>query len=123
MATRILVVESSKDVRSVVGEILRAFGWETVETQSASQALEALAQDDSGIAGVVSDVDIDDRAGSQLASELRRMAGVPVLLLGDDRSSPEALPSGVAYLRKPFTVQRLVDAVRQSMPTLAPNPT
>jgi len=108
------VVEDDPSVLKGLERLLRAWGYDVRAYRSAREFL-----DDAGtaVACVVVDVQMPGQTGLQLQAELNRGGRrVPVVFItghGDANAQQEALAGGaVAFLKKPFTDQDLLKAVR-----------
>ena len=103
-------------MRRAVGRLLRHAGY-TVE--EAADGLAAMARLDDGAAVdvVVSDVQMPRVNGLELARELRiTRPALPVLLMtGYMPDAMGAVPAGVALIAKPFTSERLLDALERCL--------
>jgi two-component system sensor histidine kinase/response regulator len=117
---RTLVVDDHPVNRRVLADMLRWGGSEVLEAESVGEALEALRRShkaDARIALVVSDVQMPERDGFDLAAEMRsdaqlRQAGIMLLTSagrpGDGQKCRELGVS--AYMQKPVSRVELVEA-------------
>ena len=122
---RILVVEDEPAVREAAVRALEEAGFEVVQAADLPQALEALASGAQELTLVLSDIVLPSGRGfevERLAAELR--PELPVLLMsgyarelvfGEGRQ-----PGQRAVLQKPFTPEKLVQAVLAALPEHAP---
>ena len=117
---RILLVEDDPVVRNLTGEILIGIGYavESVETAQAAEELFELQQGKFDLLFI--DVMLPDRNGIDLADVLRKQnAGLPVLMFSGHSDEQVDLArivnNGFCYLRKPFSLKKLLDAVQQSL--------
>jgi PAS domain S-box-containing protein len=115
----VLVVEDDPDVRATASFMLRDLGYAVREASTARAAL-ALLESEAAVNLVFSDVIMPDgMSGIELARELSvRRPGLPVLLTSGytaQRVVPEALASGLRFLRKPYTQTDLSLMVRASL--------
>lgn len=111
-APRVLIVDDEPSVRMVARLMLERTGHAVEE---AGDAAGAVSRIESGPlpAVVLLDVTLPDRPGTDLVSELRRLA--PDVRIVLTSGLPEdAVPNHGAdsYLHKPFTKEQLVTAVR-----------
>ena len=100
--------------------LLRAWGYDVRACRSAREFLD---QSNEPVACVVVDVHMPGQTGLQLQAELSREGRrVPVVFItghGDASAQQEAMSGGaVAFLKKPFTDQALLNAVRQAIQPL-----
>ena len=122
---RILVVEDNAEVRMFVEMTLRDAGFEVRGVASCAAAEAALR--DGGVAGIVLDWMLPDRAGIDLCRAMRRKGdATPVLMLtarGDVEDRVAGLDAGADdYLKKPFAAAELrarVKALVRRGPRLA----
>ena len=111
----ILLVEDEPAVRSLVGRMLAAHGYDVVESPDPAHALERFADETFMPDLVVTDLVMPGMGGGALAERLTELRpGLRVLFIsgysgGADWDSPHAL------LPKPFTAAELTGAVRQAL--------
>ncbi len=114
----VLVVEDDPFVRDVVARALRRAGYRVLVSESCAEALEVVEREVVRVQIVVSDVVLPGRNGRELVEELRRRSGGELRALyisgytHDVISRHGVLDSGVAFLPKPFTAERLLARVR-----------
>ena len=114
---RVLLVEDEPAVRRLMATVLQEHGYSVLEAPSGDDALAALADSPQSIDLLVTDVVMPGLDGPTLAARLRQgSADLRVLLVsGHPR---DRLPEGIeespdmAFLRKPFGVRDLAQAVR-----------
>lgn len=120
-ATRVLVAEDSDDTRAVVAAILRDDGFEVVEARSGIELLNQLGVGDDpaegGIDLVISDVRMPKLDGIEALAKARKAAlNTPFILMsayggrGAQQRAREL--RAVMFLKKPFSLFELRDAVR-----------
>jgi two-component system cell cycle response regulator DivK len=108
----ILYVEDNKENRLLVRRVLEAEGYAVIEAESATQALELLAQ---GVPNLIlMDINMPEIDGYTLTARLRqnpKMHGVPIIAMtanvmrGDRERTMEAGCDG--YIQKPIDVDLL----------------
>ena len=113
----VLVVEDNALVRFVARETLEAAGYTVIEARDGAQGLAIAQATAEAIDLIVTDIVMPNLGGWDLLGELRALRpGLRVLLTSgfDDSAdaSPELLPPGTAFLRKPFTPEDLLGQVR-----------
>jgi PAS domain S-box-containing protein len=116
----VLLVEDEADLRAHGAEALRDIGCRVIEAGDGSSALnalrDALRHDGGGIDMLVSDIGLPGGLnGHQLADAARDMLpDLPILLVTGYTAAMDSpgLPSGMAYLPKPFTLEALTTRVR-----------
>jgi len=116
-APLVCVVEDDPSVLKGLERLLRAWGYDVQLCRSAREFLDRAA---APIACVVVDVHMPGQTGLQLQAELNREGRrVPVVFItghGDAGAQQKALSGGaVAFLKKPFTDQDLLKAIRQAI--------
>jgi two-component system, cell cycle sensor histidine kinase and response regulator CckA len=115
----ILVVEDEATVRNVVVRSLRSRGYEVLEAKDGEDALLVAERHNAPVHLVVTDVVMPHMNGTELFHHLRRWyPRMRVLFIsGYARSAipPEAFEEGkgAAFLAKPFTIEQLLNEVRQ----------
>jgi CheY-like chemotaxis protein len=117
---KVLIVDDTNTLRSLVQIYLLAHGWEFAEAQDGAQGLEkvrALRPD-----VVISDVRMPVMDGFELCAAIRSdpaLRHIPVVLLtmlGDDASRERGrLVGATAFLTKPISPEKLRDAVRAAV--------
>jgi CheY-like chemotaxis protein len=114
----VLVVEDESAVRRFVRRALERKGFEILEAADGGEALELMESHRGGVDAVVTDVDMPQMSGLDLARELaRRHPETPVLFLTgsscDLLDDPEAQEKLGHFLQKPFTEEAIVDELRR----------
>ena len=116
----VLVVDDERNVREAVSKILTRVGYTVLVAASGSEALQLVRGRAPQLKLVLTDVVMSGMGGVELAWELRKeMPDVKVLLMSG-YSESEVLRHGVrtqtmTLLRKPFTMEELVQAVGDSL--------
>lgn len=107
-ALRILVVEDEPDALQATLELLKALGHWGAGLSSAELALDRYL--DGAFDAVVTDVGLPGLSGRDLADILSRTAPVPIVF-ATGQSAPAALPPHSVWLRKPYTLAQMHDAL------------
>ena len=113
----ILVVDDEYSVRDTASRLLRAMDFNVISAEDGTQALIRAAENRDRIRGVLTDIHMPHVDGITLAQALCKMlpdVGI-VVMSGrlEDREAAELRRLGVrALLNKPFTRQKLVEALR-----------
>lgn len=117
---RILVVDDEPMIRSFVREILEDAGYTVVEAGCIDAAFLLLAGDH--IRLVISDIELPDGNGLELAATVRRKWPDKRLVVMSARTLPlpDQLPQSAVMLCKPFSEERLLAVVRSTL-CAAPN--
>jgi signal transduction histidine kinase/ActR/RegA family two-component response regulator len=116
----ILLVEDEPAIRRASRRALQGKGYSTVEAADGEEALEIFRQHSDSISLIISDLVMPKLGGRQLAAALRE-AGSTVPILFTSGYSPgsgleeQALPPGVAFLMKPWSLSDLFGRVREML--------
>ncbi len=113
MANLILAVDDSPSMRQMVGQTLRAAGYDVIEAADGVEALEVAKKQVVDL--VITDVNMPNMDGITLVAQLRALASyrlVPLLLLTTE-SSPERKQQGkqagaTGWMVKPFNPDQLL---------------
>lgn len=113
----ILVVEDDPAVRVVLRETLLRHGFLVLEAKDGSEALEIVRQAGSRPDALVTDLMMPITGGRELVTLLKQQYGAfPVLYISgyteEAGMSESVLEPGAILLTKPFSMQRLVEALR-----------
>ena len=112
------VVDDDVSMREAIGWVLRSNGWRTKTFASATAFLEAGT--DPRPDCIVLDVRMPGMNGLELQRRLAEMAGTPPIIVVSahltERLEKQMLSAGaIACLRKPFTEETLLQAVRRAL--------
>jgi two-component system, cell cycle sensor histidine kinase and response regulator CckA len=112
-ATTVLVIEPEAGVRELIGEILEIHGYHVLTARDLDEALAVSVRHQGAIALVVADLLSPGVSAEGFLHRLGpdRSSAKVIYLSGDLENTVEesrGLPSGRAYLHKPFTVDALV---------------
>lgn len=105
---KLLVVEDSPFVRTIMGVILREY--RLVFASGEKEARRFLLQH-ADLSMVISDCQLDDGDGVAFLKSVRLERGVPILLISGSRM-PE-ISNNLPFLAKPFYPQQLKDTVQE----------
>jgi CheY-like chemotaxis protein len=110
----VLLVEDDADIRDIVQDVLEAEGFDVVPASHGKQALDFLDEVRSGTppALVILDMMMPLVDGRHVLEALRsdeRLASIPVVVMS--AISHEKPVGAAAFLRKPFSLDRLFEAV------------
>ncbi|GGK37273.1 cell cycle histidine kinase CckA [Salinarimonas ramus] len=116
----VLLVEDEDPVRAVNSRALKARGYTVLEAASGVEALEAIAEAETPVDIVVSDVVMPEMDGPSLLRELRKThPDLKVIFVSGyaEDAFKKNLPEGeeFAFLPKPFTLKQLVETVKETM--------
>ncbi len=112
----ILLVEDEESVRALVRQVLKRKGYNVLEAEHVSQALQICREHGGEIHLVVTDVVMPEMSGRDLATQLTALRPhMKVLYMSgytDDATLRHGiLPRGTSFLQKPFTPEVLVRAI------------
>lgn len=116
----ILLVEDNSAVRTVAARILREEGYQVIEASVPSEARQKYLGGSERINLLLSDINMPELSGPELADELTGHApGLRVLFMSgySEKKVGEPSPStaGAHYLEKPFSPESLSRAVRAAL--------
>ena len=114
----ILVVDDEPGVRQLACRILEDHGYHTLQAGDGSEALELLGRAAESVAMVLTDIRMPSVSGLELERMMRaRWPSIPVLLMSGETTqewiTQVIRDRALHMLRKPFTVEVLLDAVRE----------
>jgi len=111
---RVLIVDDSRTMRSIIGRTVKELGFEIIEASNGRQALEQLAHQGAVELGMV-DWNMPEMSGLEFVEAVRKQpAFAPMKLMmvttaADAEHVSRALEAGAdEYLMKPFTRDMLV---------------
>ena len=112
----ILVIDDNDDVRSIVTDVLRNFGFAVREAASGDSAIQMVLAEKPDL--IISDVRMPGMDGHHLLNAIRDLqstAAIPFILMTGSGSHDDfrrGMVSGADdYLQKPFTPDDLIEAV------------
>jgi len=113
----VLVVEDEDSVRAIATVALRAAGYQVLEATNGEHALRVLADYDSPVDLVVTDVIMPAMNGRELAAALKIIRPESKILYTSGYTDDSMVLQGVlthnlAFLQKPFTPRKLAQKVR-----------
>ncbi len=114
----VLVVEDDFEIRTLISEFLRKYGYTVLEAAHADEALQLSAQHATSIHLLVTDVILPQVNGQTLAMRLRTVHPETRVLYISGYTAPMImhrglLAVGAAFLQKPFTPDTLARKVRE----------
>jgi Response regulator containing CheY-like receiver, AAA-type ATPase, and DNA-binding domains len=112
----ILLVDDEESVRAIVTKILSRHGHKVIEAEHGADALRLAADYKDRIDLLITDMYMPGLRGPEIIEKLRpSRPGIRVLFMsgyGDEDVARSGVQPGSSFLRKPFTVQELSEAVR-----------
>jgi CheY-like chemotaxis protein len=121
----ILVVDDEAQVRNLARDILLGAGYRVIEAEDGEQALR-LAEEHSGVIHVLlTDIMMPGINGKELADRLGAVRPDTKMIFMSGRAAEVISEAGVlipvdAFLAKPFTVERLLNKVRERLEYRSP---
>jgi DNA-binding response OmpR family regulator len=112
---RILLVEDEEAVRSLLKEVLEYEGYEVKEASNGEEALRWYAQSSADL--VLTDIVMPDMEGIEMIMKIRKTdLNVKIIVMSGNDYLDLARKLGADYaLRKPFSNQVLLDAVKATL--------
>jgi DNA-binding response OmpR family regulator len=117
-AETVLVVEDEPAVRGLVESVLGLHGYQVIAAENAGDALELSTSYEGRIDLLLTDVEIPEMSGRELAQRLRaELTEMRLLYMSghgeDEIAGYGVVASGGMFLPKPFTVAALTERVRR----------
>jgi len=114
---RVLVIDDQKDVRAMVGIVLRVHRFEVVEAESGAAGLNAFGE--SPFDAAIVDIFLGDTSGVDVIASLRERApGLPIIAVSGmttlDFMDQSPHLANVVCLQKPFRPNDLLQALRKA---------
>ena len=114
---RVLVIDDQKDVRAMVGIVLRVHRFEVVEAESGAAGLNAF--EESPFDAAIVDIFLGDTSGVDVIASLRERApGLPIIAMSGmttlDFMDQSPHLANVVCLQKPFRPNDLLQALRKA---------
>lgn len=115
---RVLVVDDEERVLGVAVRMLDARGYAAAGAATGADALDALRAPGAAFGAIVLDHGLPDTTAVELLAQIRALApGVPVVVISGNPVTLESVPGATSVLRKPFSMDGLVNAVRSVLAT------
>ncbi len=109
----ILLVNDEKGIRDLVREMLESKGYPVLEAKDGAHALEISERYEGPIHLVVTDVEMPEMSGRDLAEHLtRQRPEMKVIYMSGTAKDALDLGPGAIFLRKPFSMDTLAATVR-----------
>ena len=123
MESAILVVDDYPAVRSVVKAVLESAGYGVITANDGLEALELLEDPGAAIALLLTDVEMPEMNGIDLAHRaLERRSALPILFMSSDSIETRGATNGFACISKPFKCEDLLGKVSESLGNSSPMP-
>jgi CheY-like chemotaxis protein len=117
----VLVVEDEERVRKMIGQLLRALGYQVLEAQNGREAMEIWQKSAPRVNLLLTDMVMPEgMTGLELAEQLKFLQPSLKVIISSGYSAEIAqagVPSGagIGYLPKPYTAQKIAEAVRNCL--------
>jgi two-component system cell cycle sensor histidine kinase/response regulator CckA len=121
----ILVVDDEARVRALARDILLGAGYRVLEAEDGEQALRVVEQHRGAIHVLLTDVMMSGINGKELADRVAAVRTETKTIFMSGRASEVVSAAGVlipvdAFVAKPFTVERLLNKVRERIEYCSP---
>jgi CheY-like chemotaxis protein/PAS domain-containing protein len=116
----VLVVDDEAGIRSLLRKVLLREGFHVLEATQGKEGLDVAAAHKGRIDLLLTDVVMPEMGGIELAQKLHAARpGIKILMIsgymGAKGVETENLPKGTLFLQKPFTLNSLLDKVREAL--------
>jgi DNA-binding NtrC family response regulator len=116
----VLLVEDEEGIREFVSNLLKEKGYQVLSAASVQEALKLFEKNQKKISLLLTDVVLPDRNGLDLANELTKIIPqLPVILssgyTGDKGNWEKIQRLGYRFLKKPYSMNELLNAIYQAL--------
>ena len=111
----VLVVDDESLLLTMTETVLTGYGYKVFVANSGPKALELLAQDNSKVDLVITDLVMPGMSGRELVERIRQLAPATRILCMSGYALPADKQRGMPYLRKPFTTEELLTKVKHAV--------
>ena len=112
--TETILMVDDEDLLLTMGEtILTAYGYKVLTANSGQKALDLLAQSETPVALVITDLVMPAMSGRELVERIRLTAPDTRIICTSGYIRPSGQQEGATYLQKPFTSQELLMKVKE----------
>jgi two-component system, cell cycle sensor histidine kinase and response regulator CckA len=111
----ILMVDDEDLLLTMGKTILSAYGYRVLTANGGQKALEILAQKDTSVDLVITDLVMPAMSGRELVEHIRRLSPAIRIICTSGYVWPAGQETNGAYLQKPFTSQELLFRVKQAL--------
>jgi two-component system, cell cycle sensor histidine kinase and response regulator CckA len=111
----ILMVDDEDLLLTMGKTILSAYGYQVLTANGGQKALDILAQKDTSVDLVITDLVMPAMSGRELVEHIRKLAPATRIICTSGYVWPAGQESDGAYLQKPFTSQGLLLKVKQAL--------
>ena len=115
-AATILVVDDQQQVLQMAELMLRAAGYEVYAARNATDALAIARQVGCGLDLLLTDMIMPEIDGHELILAIRRLCpNMHTIVMSGTLSADEAKVKNYKMIHKPFTMDQLVEAVKEAL--------
>jgi two-component system cell cycle sensor histidine kinase/response regulator CckA len=111
----ILMVDDEDLLLTMGKTILSAYGYHVLTANGGQKALDILAQKDTSVDLVITDLVMPAMSGRELVEHIRRLSPAIRIICTSGYVWPAGQETNGAYLQKPFTSQELLFRVKQAL--------
>lgn len=112
--TKVLVVDDDASVRRVLSQMLALLGYEILTAADGLDAIDIFSASGDQIDLVITDLKMPIMNGYELIQRIRKLNPAKRIVCMSSYSG-QALPPGVLFLAKPFTVAAVQDCVDRAL--------
>ena len=117
LSKTILIVEDDPQVRALLKVVLSNEGFQVIEAEDGTRALDQIRKRRGRVAAVLTDIDMGRMNGTELAESVKaQFPTVPILFISAlpvPLAELEQLIPGSAFVSKPFDAATLIKTVRK----------
>jgi two-component system chemotaxis response regulator CheY len=124
MGMKLIVADDSRLIRGIIEKTVASIGFEAAQASNGKEALDILEADGKDINLVLLDWNMPIMSGIDVIKSMRRddrFKKIPVLMISteseDDRIKEVINAGAQGYLTKPFTGDKLIDAIKNVLAT------
>ncbi|OPY15344.1 MAG: hypothetical protein A4E66_00130 [Syntrophus sp. PtaB.Bin001] len=121
---KLIVADDSRLIRGIIEKTVASIGFEAAQASNGKEALDILEADGKDINLVLLDWNMPIMSGIDVIKSMRRddrFKKIPVLMISteseDDRIKEVINAGAQGYLTKPFTGDKLIDAIKNVLAT------
>ena len=116
----ILIVEDYRELRRLIGDILREAGYQVSEAANGEEGLSRLREQGEDINVVITDLVMPGMDGHAFAEQIRQArSDITIIFMSADPDSflerVGAWKDAIGLLRKPFTDEELIGCIRDGL--------
>jgi len=116
----ILIVEDYKELRRLIGDILKGAGYQVSEAANGEEGLSRLREQSEDITVVITDLAMPGMDGHAFAQQIRQARpDITIIFMSANLDlfleHVGAWAAGIGLLRKPFTDEQLIGCIRNAL--------